>query len=415
VRRPVARSAPYRALVITAGALALATVAAAYAPASAQASGPPALGTIFIANGSDAPAVLEYSPGSSGNATPSSEITGSGTGLNQDEALAINIAGDVFVANEGSDSVEEFGPGTSGNATPIATISGSDTGLVNPAGIALTAAGDIYVANAVSDDEIGTIVEFAPGADGNATPINTLSVPEADFATPVNGLAFNSAGDLFVSSQANDLIYEFAPGASGSANPIAEIDSSAFDGPTDVAIDPSGDLWVANSYGGNILEFAPGANGPANPINTISGSNTQLVRPYGLTFDGSGNLWVADQFGESVLEFAPGATGNATPTTDITGGSTELDGPASIAIAQPGPPAKLAFVTEPRGAVAGHPLGQQPAVAVEDAAGNIVQDNMSQVTLSITSGTGATGAALTCNAPSAHQAPRTSCTPPTAP
>ena len=57
-------------------------------------------------------------------------------------------------------------------------------------------------------------------------------------------------------------------------------------------------------------------------------------------------------------------------------------------------PVKLAFLTQPGAASAGSPLNSQPAVAVQDAEGNVVTGSTFQINISITSGTGGAGATL---------------------
>lgn len=61
-----------------------------------------------------------------------------------------------------------------------------------------------------------------------------------------------------------------------------------------------------------------------------------------------------------------------------------------------GAAAKLAFTVQPGGGTGGAPWGVQPAVRVFDAGGNPVTTSSLSVTLSITSGTGASGAVLAC-------------------
>lgn len=63
-----------------------------------------------------------------------------------------------------------------------------------------------------------------------------------------------------------------------------------------------------------------------------------------------------------------------------------------------GAAAKVAFTTQPAGAAAGANLGTQPKVTVQDAFGNTITTSSASVTLSITSGTGTSGAVLTCTA-----------------
>jgi trimeric autotransporter adhesin len=64
-----------------------------------------------------------------------------------------------------------------------------------------------------------------------------------------------------------------------------------------------------------------------------------------------------------------------------------------------GPAAQLAFTVQPSAStVATDVFAQQPTVTVQDAGGNTVTTSSASITLAITSGTGATGAALTCTA-----------------
>lgn len=63
-----------------------------------------------------------------------------------------------------------------------------------------------------------------------------------------------------------------------------------------------------------------------------------------------------------------------------------------------GDPAALAFTTQPRGGAGGQVFTVQPVVAIVDAFGNPISGNSSEVTLSITTSSGAAGADLTCTA-----------------
>ena len=63
-----------------------------------------------------------------------------------------------------------------------------------------------------------------------------------------------------------------------------------------------------------------------------------------------------------------------------------------------GPASKLAFTTQPVDAIGGTAFPTQPVVTIQDSAGNTVAGNSSSVTLAITSGTGTSGATLTCTA-----------------
>jgi len=61
-----------------------------------------------------------------------------------------------------------------------------------------------------------------------------------------------------------------------------------------------------------------------------------------------------------------------------------------------GPASKLAITTQPAGASSGTAFSSQPVVTVQDANGFTVANNTSSVTLAITTGTGTSGATLSC-------------------
>ena len=60
----------------------------------------------------------------------------------------------------------------------------------------------------------------------------------------------------------------------------------------------------------------------------------------------------------------------------------------------PGAPAKLEFTVQPSGGVMGKIFETQPKVAIEDAYGNVARSSRASITVSITPGTGSTGAVL---------------------
>ncbi len=241
------------------------------------------------------------------------------------------------------------------------------------------------------------MTEYAPGASGNVTPIATISASSFGDADP-GGLAIDSSGDLyvpaFVPNTANEAVYEFAPGASGAATPIATItgSSTGLSGPADVVLNSAGNIIVANSSNDTITTYAAGASGNAAPTNTLDAPGA-----YGIGLDPSGDLFDAftgEQQG--IDEYAPGATGNATPIATIAGSNTGIGDPAGVLIAPAAPPAQLAFISGPASGPAGQALSTQPAVAIENAAGNVVKTDTSHVKLSLTTVSGNPAAVLRC-------------------
>jgi hypothetical protein len=124
------------------------------------------------------------------------------------------------VANVGGSSVVAYANGAHGNATPVVTIAGSSTGLSRPFAIAFDSNGRLLIA----DERVGVLV-FAAGANGNVAPVATIT-------------GFVSIAGIIA--------------------------------------DKANHIWVADFSGGAIEEFASNASGPATPIRTIKGSKTGL-------------------------------------------------------------------------------------------------------------------------------------------
>jgi hypothetical protein len=111
---------------------------------------------------------------------------------------------------------------------------------------------------------------------GNIYKIGPNGVPST-FASGLNGplgLAFDSAGNLFVASFGGTIL-KFTPGGSRSTFAIGLND------PEGLAFDSAGNLFVSD--GGSILEFSP------NGALTIFASG--FGRAVGLAFDSAGNLF----------------------------------------------------------------------------------------------------------------------------
>ena len=118
------------------------------------------------------------------------------------------------------------------------------------------------------------------------TPGGAISPFASELSSP-NGIAFNSAGDLFVTeypeaftNYTSGSIYVFTP--SGAQSTFA----SGLDAPFGLVFNSAGDLFVADAGNGNIYEFTP--DGQRSTF--ASG----LVQPTALAFNSAGDLFVAE-------------------------------------------------------------------------------------------------------------------------
>lgn len=206
------------------------------------------------------------------------------TRLDSPQAVAVNPAGDVFIADTDNNRVDEVLPGGrivgfAGNGRPgYAGDGGPAAGaeLTEPTGVAVDSAGNVYIADAGNnvirrvDARTATITTVAGdvaadqahgglggfGGDGGPATSAQLDDPE--------GVAVDGAGDLFVADTFNHAIREVTPdgtistvvnsaGANGAAPaPGGETNgpasASKLNGPSAVAVDHStGTLYIADT------------------------------------------------------------------------------------------------------------------------------------------------------------------------
>jgi len=109
--------------------------------------------------------------------------------------------------------------------------------------------------------------------------------------------------------------------------------------PAGIFLDRASDtLYVANP-GQNAIQIYDNASTLGTPLQasrTISGGETELDEPFGLSFDATSNrLFVANKNGNSILGFCLGGSpnrGNLSPCNVLKGHLTLLDAPRSLAV-----------------------------------------------------------------------------------
>ena len=140
------------------------------------------------------------------------------------------------------------------------TTNYTQTHLSYPINPAFDSAGNIYVANNTNASPVAFLYPPSP-YDNTIQRFTSNFTPLGAFATDLNnpwGLAFDSSGDLYVSSSGDDIIYKFTPGGDGSIFADA---SAGLSSPQGLAFDSGGNLYVANSGSGTIEMFTPGGTG----------------------------------------------------------------------------------------------------------------------------------------------------------
>jgi streptogramin lyase len=289
-------------------------------------------------------AISEFSP--VGAAVFPSGITGNG--INQSYGMALDLEGNVWIANEQTNPNSGSG----------------DIAELNSAGTLLQSAltnGGIDFPIAATADTNGN-VWFADYGDSTVTVLDSSGSPVSgtggwggtSLAFPV-AIAVDSNHNAWVANQAGELpITKISAdgsqvtnyncncnGASGVAtdqsdnvwianyygNSVSAVNScgtllvnavtgGGLDHPQGIAVDGAGTVWVSNFLGNSLSEIGGSAGSTEGTLLSPSGgfgTDASILQPYGLAIDASGNLWISN-FGKSTLtEFIGVATPVKTP------------------------------------------------------------------------------------------------------
>ena len=136
-------------------------------------------GNLFVANLNSTPnSVVEYSPPFAGGSAPIATIT---NGVNEQGAIGLNGSANLFVPNQGANTVTEY---VAPYANPPATIVG---GQSQPVALAIDALGNLFVANYGNN----TVTVYPPPyASGSWTTLgNGISLPLALALSPATNAA----------------------------------------------------------------------------------------------------------------------------------------------------------------------------------------------------------------------------------
>jgi hypothetical protein len=320
---------------------------------------------IFVTNAVDN-SVNIYPIGSRGDSGPVATIKGPATGLDDPVSIALASSGKIYVLNNGtagnSASIEVFAPGSRGNVAPIARIAGPATRLLSVNRIAVDSAGQIYVAIEVVDidSQPAGILVYPPGSNGNVTPSATIGGVESEIQNPW-GIAIDLQGDILVAEAATDKkgrLLVFPAGTQGEAKPrfVLEGNDERLIAPTAIAVDSGGIIYVANGEGhtmdgAGISVFREARSDSSAPtlVASIKGLKTGLMDDpvaliSGIAIDSRRNIYVTIPATRHnpvsrIVVFAAGSDREVVPRAVIVGLSTKLSGPSGIAIGPyPGTP-----------------------------------------------------------------------------
>jgi sugar lactone lactonase YvrE len=294
----------------------------------------------------------------------SSDGQGVNARFNNPFSVATDSAGNIYVADNYNETIRKITPtGLVSTLAGTAGLSGATDGtgsgarFAGPAGVAVDSAGNVYVADAgnytirkitaagVTSTFAGTAQQYG-SADGTASA--------ARFSFPY-GLALDVAGNLYVADTSNQTIRKITPAGAVSTLAGTAGQSGAADGngsaakfnfPQGIAVDPSGVVYVADTANDTIRKITPAgmvttlAGSAAHP-GTADGTGAAAAfnLPMGLVTDPAGNLYVADSSGNTVRKVTPAGVVTTLAGTagqhgfmDGTGGAARFGFPQGITI-----------------------------------------------------------------------------------
>ncbi len=290
--------------------------------------------------------------------------TGSAARFTDPQGVAVDRTGNVYVADEFGQTIRKVTP--AGVVTTLAGVAhspgtndgtGSAARFAFPQGMAVDGAGNVFVAEWGADK----IRKITPG--GTVTTIARPPVSPASNAGPKNaarynrpmGAAADSAGNVYLGDVWHHTIGKVTP--SGTATTLAGLagevgstdgtgDAARFNMPSSVAVDSAGTLYVADSHNHTIRKVTPtgvvttlaGLAGNSG-TNDGSGSAARFNFPTGVAVDGSGTLYVADYGNHTIRSVTPAGmvttiagTAGKKGSADGSGTGASFSGPTAVAV-----------------------------------------------------------------------------------
>ena len=251
--------------------------------------------------------------------------TGSAARFNQPAGITVGSDGMIYVADTFGHCIRKITPNAevsllAGSPGLFGSADGTGTAarFNYPESVAVDGSGNVFVADysnatirKVAPDGVVTTFAGSAGQQGG----NDGTGSAARFGGP-HGLAFDSAGNLFV-TDFNNTIRRITPGAvvttvagvagmSGSADGTGT--AARFFGPASVAIDSNDNLYITEFYNYTIRKMTPARvvttlagvpNGSPGSNNGI-GSAARFNFPYGIAMTKGGTLYVVDSHNNTI-------------------------------------------------------------------------------------------------------------------
>jgi len=167
------------------------------------------------------------------------------------------------------------------------------TGLHEPYDVAVDTAGNVYVADAnnaagnafPADTIYNRVLELTAGS---TTPVE---LPFTGLKNP-SGVAVDTAGIVYIADYGNNRVLKLP---AGSVTPV-ELPFTGLNLPEGVAVDTAGNVYITDYWNNRVLKLPAGSNTPVElPF-------TGLIHPEGVAVDAAGNVYISDYGNYRVLK-----------------------------------------------------------------------------------------------------------------
>jgi sugar lactone lactonase YvrE len=277
----------------------------------------------------------------------SDDGTGSAARFHNPRGIAVDRSGNIFVADDGNHTIRKITPsgevstfaGSAGNSGS-ADGTGSNARFKYPDGIAVDFAGNVFVADSsnstirkITPAGVVTTLAGRAGTDGFADGAGS----NAFFNDP-EGLAVDSSGNIYVADALNNSIRKVTPsgqvttlaGASFDGSDDGHGSAARFHWPRDVIVAPSGVIYVVDQSNATIRKVTPSGDvttftGRAGSTGAVDGVGTaaRFRDPWGLGVDLLGNVYVADSANNAIRKITPEALVSTLGTLVVREGSAD--------------------------------------------------------------------------------------------
>ena len=190
-------------------------------------------------------------------------------------ALAVDGAGNVYFADYGWSAVKKWTAATGTISTLVAS------GLNEPLGVAVDGVGNVYIA-----DTFDHAIQEWTAANGT---VSTLVASGLDYPY---GVAVDGAGNVYVADGGHGAIQEWTA-ADGMVTALVV---SGLNYPRGVAVDGAGNVYIAD-WSDNAVKEWTAANGTVTTLVPAG-----LTYPFGVAVDGAGNVYIADTDNQAIKE-----------------------------------------------------------------------------------------------------------------